>query len=393
MRIEIVPLRGMLPKLDEVLLPNEAAAKAEDCQFDRGLLAPLRASRPLGVTLPLVPRTLFRYTDTLWFAWDHPVAVMRSPIAQDAYQRVYYTDGVYPKVTYQAIATGSGPLPNAWYRLGVPAPTTPPVVAGITAPAGQQDDTPTDDETRYYTETYVSGLGEEGAPGPQSEHIVVRQPGSSVSVTLSPSPTTDSNVTHRHLYRSVTGGGAADFRRVAVLPLATTTYTDVLAADALGPALETYGYAMPPDELRGLCQMANGIAAGFAGHTVYFCEPYLPYAWPDKYRLTTSYPIVALAAIDTALVVMTEGYPELIDGASPSAMTARKFTDLPQVCVSAESVVTMAGQVLYASADGLVGISQAGGRWSPVTSSPRPSGRPCNRTACGPGTTRGATSP
>ncbi|KAL8195924.1 UNVERIFIED_CONTAM: hypothetical protein K2H54_000093 [Gekko kuhli] len=33
----------------------------------------------------------------------------------------------------------------------------------------------------------------------------------------------------------------------------------------LGPVLETYDYTMPPDKMRGICQMANGICAGFAG--------------------------------------------------------------------------------------------------------------------------------
>ena len=30
---------------------------------------------------------------------------------------------------------------------------------------------------------------------------------------------------------------------------------------------------MPPDGMRGLCQMANGMCAGFAGNSLYLCEP------------------------------------------------------------------------------------------------------------------------
>lgn len=359
--IDIVTMRGEVPRVADHLLPNEAATLAQDCQFDRGTLAPLAADSPLNITLPITPVTLLHYTDAHWFAWDRKVEVIRSPIAQDPYRRVYWTDGDYPKLTDNTIATTGMHQPTAWYRLGIPAPDVGPTLLSLTVPAGQTDETATDDETRYYVETYVSGWGEEGAPGPASAKITLPVPGTTLRIGLSPAPTSDSHLTHRHLYRSVTGGGAADFRRVAVLPLSTTNFTDTLQADALGPALETYGYSMPPADLRGLCQMANGICAGFAGNAVYFCEPYLPYAWPEKYRTTTEHDIVAVAAMDTALVVATQGYPYVIQGASPSSMTAQKLSHLQQACISASSMVTLDGLALYASADGLVGIGGDGG--------------------------------
>ena len=67
---------------------------------------------------------------------------------------------------------------------------------------------------------------------------------------------------------------------------------------------------MPPDGMRGLRQMANGMCAGFAGNSLYLCEP-LPSLCLAKYRLTTEHDIVAIAAIDTTLVIGTRGYPIL----------------------------------------------------------------------------------
>lgn len=359
--IDIVTMRGMVPRVEDHLLPDEAATFARDCQFDRGSVAPLMQDKQCGVSLPTTPVSLFHYYGDHWFAWDKLVDVMRSPIAQDQYNRVYFTDGEFPKLTYDAIATSGSNKPTSWYRLGVPAPATPPNMQSVTPPDGSKDDDPTDDETRFYVETYVTGLGEEGAPGPASGKVTITIPGSTVVVGLSPAPTSDSNITRRRLYRSVSGGGIADYLLVADLPIATVSYSDSKKDSELGPVLETYDYSMPPEKMRGICQMANGICAGFVGNAVLFSEPYLPYAWPEKYKLTTEHDIVAIAAIDTALIVGTKGYPYLFQGASPSSITGQKLSSVQQACVSACSMVALDGLVLYASPDGLVGVGADGG--------------------------------
>ena len=360
--IDIVTMRGMMPRVEDHLLSDEVAVLARDCHFDRGIIAPLMTDQSMAVELPVTPKTLFHYYGENWFSWVDCVEVMRSPIAQDQYNRVYYTDGIYPKVTYDAIATGGATKPAAWYRLGVPAPVTAPHLRSITPPAGEVDDDATDDDTRFYVETYVTGLGEEGPPGPASTKVTITIPESVVILDLPAVQTNNSNITRRRLYRSVSGGGVADYLLVADLPISTLSYSDALADGELGPVLETYGYIMPPDDMRGICQMANGIAAGFAGNAVLFSEPFLPYAWPEKYKLTTEHDIVAIAAIDTALVVGTKGYPYLFQGAAPASITGQKLSSVQQACVSARSMVALDGLVIYASPDGLVGVGADGGR-------------------------------
>ncbi|MFM4747205.1 hypothetical protein ACEUDE_05690 [Aeromonas veronii] len=358
--IDIVTMRGMVPRVEAHLLLDEAATLAQDCHFDSGVVSPILDDADTGAALPLTPKTIYRYGEH-WFAWGKEVEVMRSPVAQDRYDRIYFTDGEYPKVTSQAIATGGANKPTAWYRLGVPVPATPPNVRAISPPAGKKDDDPSDDETRFYVETYVTAYGEESAPGPASGKAVIVIPGSTVTVDLSPAPTNSSNITHRRLYRSVSGGGLADYLLVAELPIAQASFADSKQDAALGPVLETYGYTMPPDGMRGICQMANGICAGFVGNAVLFSEPFLPYAWPDKYKLTTEHDIVAIAAIDTALIVGTKGYPYIFQGVSPSSVTGQKLAYVPQACVSGRSMVALDGVVLYASPDGLVGVGSDGG--------------------------------
>ena len=357
--IDIVTMRGETPRVAPHLLPTEVATIAKNCIFDRGTLAPMMDDQATGLLLPITPKTLFHYRDNFWFAWAGDVEVMRSPIAQDTYGRIYYTDGIYPKVTTADIATGGATKPTAWYRLGVSAPTTAIQIGVITPPDGETDDDATDDITRYYVETYVTGTGEEGAPGPASAEVTITIPKSTVTLEFASPSSNDRNITARRIYRSVTSDSASDYLFVAELPIGTLTYIDSKDDAELAGALNTYDYLPPPDDMRGLCLMANGIAAGFAGNELLFSAAYLPYAWPEANRLTTEHDIVAIAATGAALVVGTKGYPYLCQGVTPSAITSTKI-ELQQACISARSMVSVDGIVLYACPDGLTGISTSG---------------------------------
>ncbi len=380
--IDIVSMHGEMPRVLPHMLPDGYSVLAKNCHFRFGVITPVSDDGKNEVTFGIKPETLFLYRQNKWFTWSGIVDAVRSPVAQDPYGRVYYTDGQYPKVTSAQIATsGSGPYPSSNYRLGVPAPGSaimctvinPPPEQVAEAPAQDgdaenkadthtqplpDDDEPTEKETRFYTQTFVTAYGEEGPPGPQSSELTVKQ-GGSVDLTMQPPPLQNSNITRRRIYRSVSGGGNADFLLVTELDAGVLSFHDDLLAEQLGPALETWHYVMPPDNMTGLCMMANGIAAGFAGNEVMFSEAFLPYAWPDSYRQTTDDDVVAIAPIGTALVVATKGQPYLFSGVSPSNISGVKLP-LMQACVSRQSMVVMDGFVLYAGTNGLVSVSGDG---------------------------------
>lgn len=377
--IDIVSMRGEMPRVLPHMLPDSSAVMARDCHFRFGVITPVNGDGKTGVTFNIKPETIFLYRQNTWFTWSGIVDAVRSPVAQDPYGRVYYTDGQYPKVTSAEIATsGGGPYPASSYRLGVPAPesaitcvVTAPVAGDVTSAgskastgirdkdtAPQAQDDPTENETRFYTCTFVTAYGEEGPPGPQSQEVTVKQ-GGSVDLTMQPPPLQHSNITRRRIYRSVSGGGNADFLLVTELDAGVLSFHDDLLAEQLGPSMETWHYIMPPDNMTGLCMMANGIAAGFAGNEVMFSEAFLPYAWPDSYRQTTEDNIVAIAPVGTALVVATKGQPYLFSGVSPSNISGVKLP-LIQACVSRQSMVVMDGFVLYAGTNGLVSVDGNG---------------------------------
>lgn len=358
MNIDITTMRGEIPRDAEGLLPQINATYAENCHFDSGVITPMTMDVDAEIAFTFTPKTVFHYFNEFWFAWDHDVDVIRSPIAQDPYSRIYYTDGEYPKVTNADIGLVGDNLPSAWYRLGVPAPETAIGISAVTPP-GETDDDPTNDETRYYCETYVTAYGEEGPPGPTSADVEITTPGSSVTLSLSGPPAGNNNVTRRRIYRTVTTTSDAEFMEVAELDITARSFVDSYSSDELTATLETEDYLMPPDNMVGLCTMNNGISVGFAGNEILFSMPYLPYAWPDAYKLSTYDNIVAIASVDTAVIAGTEGVPVVFSGITPSNISD-KPVQLNQACLSKRSMVSMLGFVLYAGPAGIIKVTAAG---------------------------------
>lgn len=350
---------GMKPRVEPFLLPDECAVLAKDCHFDSGIISPLNDDELNTVTFPLTPKTIFHYRNDFWFSWAGDVDAIRSPVAQDDYGRIYYTDGEYPKVTMSDIATSGATRPTAYFRLGIPAPSSVVTISTITPPSGSTDSASTDDETRYYIQTFISATGEEGPPSAASVEVNIPIPDSSVTLGFSPPQSNNNNITLRRVYRSATNDSSSGWYQVAELAVAVTSFVDSLTDDQLGATLATEDYLPPPEDMRGLCLMANGIAAGFSGNTVLFSGAYLPYAWPKANQLTTEDDVVSIYPVGTSLVVGTKGYPYVMTGVSPSSITSQKL-NVQQACISKRSMTSVDGVVLYASPDGLVGVTESG---------------------------------
>lgn len=289
-----------------------------------------------------------------WLEWATEVDVVQGPVADVNEFRYYYTGDGLPKKTNYALATTSGagtrPYPDAWLYMGVPAPTTAPtLVASSTAPTV---------ETRAYVYTNVSTFGsvkEESGPSPAAT-VTVTNTGATVTVSaFSAAPTTGYNITHRRIYRTITGASTVIYSFVAEIPVATSSYVDNKLVTELGSELPSLFWEPPPDDLKGLVAMPNGILAGFKGNQVWFSEPYYPHAWPAQYMLTVDFNIVGLGVYQQTLVVLTTSVPYLISGVSPISMSQQKLP-IPQPCVSKKSIASDQYGVLYASPNGLVSI-------------------------------------
>jgi hypothetical protein len=213
-------------------------------------------------------------------------------------------------------------------------------------------------ETRVYTWTWLnkeSGFEVESAPAPASNSVDVRT-GQNVTVSgFAAVPGGEYVVTHRRVYRAVNGV----YLFVKELLASATSFTDDVEPDDLGEELPTLNWIEPPQTLRGLINLPNGLMAGFSGRDVYFCDPYHPHAWPENYVQTIDYPVVGLGRMDTTLAVLTTGTPYFIQGTHPDSMAVVK-SDLEQSCVAKRSIVSMGGAVFYAAPDGLMMLSPGG---------------------------------
>lgn len=359
---------GKAPKVFSRLLPNEMAQVATNTRLDSGRLEPWKGNASASITpvasysITGATKTLFRYSSTIWIGSNEDLNIVRSPIAEDPHERLYVT-GIggatgYPRMTTAAIV-GNG----TYYALGIPSPAAfdAVTVTGTTAVSGSE--TP---QTRSYIFTYVSAYGEEGVPSQALvSQVVDVYSDQSVTVDFPANPSGAHNLVKKRLYRTDSNGV---FRRVAEVQESTDTYNDTAADSALGEEIPTSNFDAPADNtsadhpdgpLLGLVSMPNGILAGFSGQTVSFSEAFQPHAFPSGYRLTMKSDVVAIAPLNTGLLVLTKEKPAIVQGLDPEAMTMTEV-DSTLSCVAKRSVVDMGEYVIYASPDGLVRAADNG---------------------------------
>jgi hypothetical protein len=213
-------------------------------------------------------------------------------------------------------------------------------------------------ETRLYAYTYVSSFGdieEESPPSPLSTSVNIAS-GQSVTVSnFAAPPTVNYNITHIRIYRSVTGSNSTSLAYVDQIAVGTSNYVDSITSAGLGETLGTFGWDMPPADLRGLVLLPNGFAAGFSGDKIYFSEVNAFHAWPSSYALSVGVEIVGLGVYGQSIAVMTKGYPYIVTGASPDGMSIEKVPTF-EPCIAKRSIVSDSTGVLYASANGICGI-------------------------------------
>jgi hypothetical protein len=358
--------KGTAPKLAARLLADGAAKTAVNCRLDSGDLAPIRGLSNITSTVESAgtENSLYKY-DTVggvdqWFRWDEDVDVVRSPIAANTFNRVYFTgdsvDEKRPRSTYNVVAVGGGTVyPSVSFRLGIPAPTSAPTMTVVgSAPAETDNEVK---EARSYVYTFVSLNGEEGPPSPPSAVLDLYPTSQTVNLTSMetgiPYP---SDVNVKNIYRTVTSTAGTFYMYVDSVVLNDQDYSDSKTALQLQGALPSTDWVAPPAGMIGLTSLSNGILAGFKDNEVMFCEPFMPHAWPTKYRMSTDYSIVAIKAVGSSLIVTTKAYPYVVQGTHPSNMTLSRMRE-NQSCVSKRSIVNMGSHVMYASPDGLVSAS------------------------------------
>lgn len=357
--LDIRNFAGEVPKVGPSALAPNQAQRATNCRLVSQEVRPYR--KPLFVYTPLNnAETIYRGSNgsaSQWYTWTTDVNVCESPISDTSDYRIYYTGDGVPKKTDWAMATaGAGPFPNpttGWLNMGVPNPVAAPTLTLGGSGSGTAF-------TRSYVYTYISQFGalqEESGPSPAS--TITLQPGNTVTVSaFSAAPTTNYNITQINIYRTETpASGIAQYQLVATIPVAQTSYIDsISSANISTTVLPSLTWVPPPSNMIGLINIGYGMLAGFVGNTLYICVPYFPHAWPVQNTLTFPANIIGLGMMGTSLVVCTDQTPWIVSGTSPTNMTQQKI-EIREPCVSKRSVTSTLTGVMYASPNGLVGVS------------------------------------
>lgn len=334
---------GEIPRLIPRLLPDTAAQMAFDTRLENGDLTPVRMSRAAfsSASLPVVaPASIYRHLGA-WLFWPSFVKATPGPVAQD---RLYYMGDGAPKMR----------VGSTVYTLAL----TPPAVA-LTATLGGGGSG--DIVVRVYAYTNVSQFGEETEPSPVSNEVNWR-PGNTVTLSGFSTSMGDRTATTQRIYRSQTSlSGVTNFFLIAERVAGTNNFIDNVAPDDIQEALPSLDWNPPPSTLKGLIALPNGMMAAYTGKDLYFAEPFIPHAWPEKYVLTTEYDIMGLGAFGNSIVVVTKGNPYIVTGTAPESMVMEKL-ELNLPCVNEAAVIDLGYAVAYPSYDGLVVVSSGGAR-------------------------------
>ncbi|WP_104019128.1 DUF4214 domain-containing protein [Roseovarius nitratireducens] len=413
MRLRFTTFQGELPRLHKTLLPDGAAQVALDTNHERGTLKSLHDDLALHDASPSVPADFYLHNGTSWLTFSKNVDVVPGPVADD---RLYitYDDGSAPIM--KDMSDG-----GAEYPLALPTPSAAPITsietasqdatygdpqtpydpgltntefitalyndvlgrdpdaAGLAFWVGLLDDgsltreeiidefasrvppsTSLPQEDRIYVYTWVSSFDEESLPSPPSTSLTVIE-GSTVNVSFIDQPPSGSRINRLRVYVSQTTAlGATEFFFIKEFDIGVTAYVHDFETDPLQELLPSASYDPPVTGLEGVTRMQSGMMAAFKGKSVYFCEPYRPHAWPQRYELLTENDVVGLVAFGSMLAVLTTGEPYIVQGTAPENLIMERI-EQNAPCVSADGIVDLGYAAAYPSTDGLITLSQSSG--------------------------------
>lgn len=335
--IKIAAFAGEKPLITPRLLPETAAKAAINTRLNDGALTPVNKPISSGSSGSPADRTIYRHQGS-WLTWAGDVSAAPGPVADD---RLYYTGDGKPKMRVAADV----------YELAIARPAS-----GLTATLGGTGTG--DTQSRTYVYTWVTDFGEESAPCPAS-NIIDWKPGNTVTLSGFAAVPAGRAISKQRIYRSQTGSNGTYFYLISERVASNANFADTVAVDAFQEPLPSADWTSPPDTLAGLISMPNGMMAAFSGRDVYFSEPYRPHAWPEKYMMTCESEIVALRAIGTSLIVMTNGQPYLMTGSTPDTMQSLKLeANFP--CINARGVADLGFAICYPSNLGLISVRADG---------------------------------
>lgn len=355
MTLFVVPnFGGIAPRFADRLLDPAQASFCANLKPGNGDLRGFRSLLRVDVLSPALDyRRVIKFyktgTDdyTYFKSEDVNASALKSPLAQDAFDRIYYTEAGSTNLRVTTFDNLDAGVPSVPAGIG-----RPPLAPTVAPPGGGTPD------PRAYVYTFQTPFGSESAPSPPT----IATGDISGTWTISGFSTAPAHVNTINIYRSATGQqSSGNYYKIASLPVGTASYNDSMANDLvpLQPPLDSTDNDPPPAGIQGLTQHSSGAFVAFKDRTVYFSRTYLPHAWPGDFAYPVGDQIVGIAAILNYIIVLTKGNPYILAGDTPAAIAIVKVPDI-EPCTSQRSIVVMSNACYFASPNGLCRISQTG---------------------------------
>lgn len=141
MRIDIDRFSGMRPIMEPELLQPIEAQLALDATIETGALEGKPIPTAIKALTKPAPKTIWRYPTPSelehWFEFSGRASVIRSPIVDDVWDRVYWTEDAGARYAPMSVALAGASYPAASFPLGLPAPNSRPSTAQ--APSGRSE--------------------------------------------------------------------------------------------------------------------------------------------------------------------------------------------------------------------------------------------------------------
>jgi hypothetical protein len=380
-KIQINEFKGIMPKIANDKLPENMAQVANDLKTASGELKAFKRSTADVALASTSYKTFFEYLEggnNHWVYYDLIVHWVRSPIANDSFERMYTTGShaQYKAFVNDLQGVGDFDFTTDFYYPGAPSA----VALGASYTTGGTD-------YRAYFYTYVSRYGEEGPPSAIVETVngTTGKPDwdgtSSIVLSGFTEPDSDdehlktvvgSNAPAIRIYRTSTdGAGNAAFLLVAEVAVDNTgpastawasyNYTDTDDAgddELLGAPCDCALYDRAPDNLTGLRGHPNGYFVAHKDNVLYFSEPFKPWAWPQDYQIPVDHEIISVGIFGSTIVVATDGYTYTFTGPHPTSLYKNKLAFQP--CQSQRGLVETDTGVMFPSYEGFQLVDASG---------------------------------
>jgi len=179
---KLITFNGIAPILEPRLLKDEVGVTAQNVNLERGNLNALYTNGNHATlnASSITSHYQYKFGGTTYnLEFDDDVDVVPGPIADDAFDRLYWTGQTFPRMasSTQITSGGSGAYPRSSFRLGIEAPPN----LGVATPTGPDDGTQIKYSTSYVY-TFVSAFGEEGPPSSAST-VLTKVDGQSIALS------------------------------------------------------------------------------------------------------------------------------------------------------------------------------------------------------------------